>query len=58
MNRVMVDFSSLALHLFNTLTHDGKAIKLGAKILRHRNMTLTVKLGLSRTVLSFEIMNG
>ena len=34
--RVMVDFSSLALHLFNTLTHDGKGIKLGAKILRHK----------------------
>ena len=37
MNRVMVDFSSLALHLFNTLTHDGKGIKLGAKILRHKH---------------------
>ena len=30
MNReqVMVDFSSLALHLFNILNHDGKGIKL------------------------------
>ena len=39
MNReqVMVDFSSLALHLFNILNHDGKGIKLGAKISRHKH---------------------
>ena len=39
MNReqVMVDFSSLALHLFNILNHDGKGIKLGAKISRRKH---------------------
>ena len=34
MNKVMVDFSSLALHLFNTLTHAGKGIKFKFKFIK------------------------